>query len=60
MREFGASYLALEDRQLVAEHEELDILRPLRPGPEDDELEEAAKRPIKEGESHAADPPSMR
>ena len=60
VRELGSADLALEDRQLVTEDDKLDVLRPLRAQGQDNEIEEAAERPVEKGESHVADPAPLR
>jgi hypothetical protein len=44
--------LAPEDRELVAEDQNLDILGPLGPHPEDEELQHSAQGYAKEREEH--------
>jgi len=51
-REIRARHLASEHLELMAEHDDLDLLCVLGAKPQDDELNQAAKGPVQEGHNH--------
>jgi hypothetical protein len=53
LRQLRTSDLTLKDSKLVTQQQDLDLLLPLRPTPEHDQLEQPAQRPIHEREKHA-------
>jgi hypothetical protein len=54
LRQLRTSDLPLKHSQLVAEEKDLDLLLPLSPTPEHDQLKQPPKRPIEKRQNHAS------
>jgi len=56
--ELGPGHLPTQDRQLMAQHDDLEVLRALRSEPPRHQVEDASGQDVQERSEHAGKPPS--